>query len=249
VKREPKDDGPDETRGKGSAVLEVEQVFAHADPDRPPTSAIRLRYVDAKGLNAKVYLAREPIVGQLDHEASGRPRTRTLQVRGGSASERTECLDLLGGLLFAGFAGSPPWLPPRPVQPGEAWQLEAFTNLRAVDSVLRQARKIGMEVPRPSFSGTARLEAVTEKDGETLLEVSLDALLEVQGAFRKDGVAGHLSFGDRVHGRAVISARTGLPVSFRVTHTGTRKVEAPGHPAEQEFTSEVDGRVERLKRR
>jgi len=242
--------GNSRPKGKSaSCVIELLQTFTRANPERAPRSAIVFSYVEAVGAGAEAYLAREPVHGTLEHDADGRSQPRTLTLSTGTKPEQGEVLDMVGALLLAGYGGSPPWIPPRPIRVGEAWQLESFVRPRSVDRIILAVKRQGLEAPDPTFSGTARLEAVRQGPDGPELEVVLDALLELSGKIRQDGKSATMSIGDRVRGRAVISAKTGLPLSFQTTHSRRVRVRSAGENAEQEFTSEVEGRVERLEGR
>lgn len=236
---------PGRKQAESLIVLELDQTFRRPDAAGPLRSEIRLRCVEAGGKNAEAYLAREPITGLLEHDDDGRPRPHSLRLEGGTKLEQAEALDLLGTLLFAGLGGSPTWLPPRPVRPGEAWRLESFLRPRGVASAKRQARRLGVSAPTPVFTGSARLEAVQGEGDGALLEVRMEALIAIDGPFAKDGRRGTMSIGDRQRGTAWIRADTGLPVRFEVTHTGRKEVRAGDELVVQEFVTEVEGDVAR----
>ncbi len=229
-------------KGEGRAVMEVRQTFRRPGSGPAPRSEVTFRYVEAEGVNAEAYLERETIKGTLEHDADGRAKARTLKLEGGTKAEQVEVRDVLCALMLAGFAGSPSWMPPRGVRVGEAWQLEAFIQPVAMENIALQAKKVGLQVPKPTFAGTARLEQIREGG---FLEVSIDALLELHGPIRRGGREGSISIGDRVRGRAVISPTTGLPVSFKVIHTGEKRIRSGEQKVDQTFTSELEGRIER----
>jgi hypothetical protein len=244
--REPNGAPEDSHSGSGTVQIEIKQVFARPDPAAPLRSAVELRFTKAEGERAKKYLERKPVFGGIAHGPDGRPLRGTRELTTGTPGEQVEAHTILESLVLAGAGGSPSWLPPRPVRVGEAWQLESFMEPPALENVLRQARRVGMTIPEPVFSGTARLEKVTEGEDGPLLEVTLDSLLEVEGPSELEGQKGYTSIGDRVRGRAVISAKTGLPVTFRCVHTGSRNQRLGRTRVERDFTSKVEGRVERL---
>jgi hypothetical protein len=232
-------------RVEGSAVLSLSQTFAVPGGERRPTSRIDLRYTQARGPSAEDFLARAPVTGALLHDAEGRARLDSLRLDGGSKTAQVEALDLIGALFFAGFAGSPAWMPARPVQPGEAWQVEGFLRPRGMDNVIREARRMGVSAPTPTLTGTLKLERVEESPAGPLLHLQIDALIEIEGKFHKDGQGGRMSVGDRTQGTAIVSARTGLPTHFDVTHTRRTDIRSSGEHVEQHLVSTLHGVVKR----
>jgi hypothetical protein len=239
-------DGPRHLRRSGRAVLSLTWTFHHPKEGGTPTSTVVLRWVEAEGADAKAYLARPALTCTLKHQADGRPISSSLHVEGGDRGARIEAHDLLGQLLLAGFGGSPPWTPPRPIRAGEAWRLESFVHPRALDNVAGYVKDVGLAAPTPHFEGTARLEAVRPggEPGERLLDLRMDALLSIEGHVAKNGVTGRLSLGDHVEGRATVSALTGVPVSFDLDQVRHTDVRTPEGPSRMTVTSHVHGDVE-----
>jgi hypothetical protein len=201
--------------------ITLEHIWQHRRPPHgaPPTSSIELRYLDAEGHSAEIVRNREPVTGRLAHDPKGRPLASSLQLAGGTKAEQYEVLDLVGSILWAGYGGAPSWLPARPLRVGEAWPLRHLANLRARQNLRGRARELGMSNPEPSFEGTARLRRITEGPDGPLLEVELDALIELEGTLRnEDGSPRAFSSGDRFQGLATINAKTGVPTSFDVSH-------------------------------
>lgn len=229
----------------GSAVLSLSQTFAAPGDERHASSRFDLRYTDAKGPSAKDFLAREPVTGALLHDEAGRARLDSLRFDGGGKTAQLEALDLIGALFFAGLAGSPTWVPARPIQPGEAWQVQGFLRPRALDNVTREARRMGVSAPTPTLTGTLKLERVEETSDGPLLHLRIDALIEIEGKFHKDGRGGRMSVGDRTQGTAVVSARTGLPTRFDVTHTRHMDIRSGKEQVDQRLVSTLRGVVKR----
>jgi hypothetical protein len=158
----------------------------------------------------------------------------------GDANAAAEAQSMIENLFFAGLAASPPWLPPRPVRVGEAWSVAEGFRHPALARIEERRREPGVTLPEPSFRATARLEAVREEGGERVLEVRLDALLEMRGEAESGGAKTHVEFADRVHGTAIVSARTGLPLRVEVVHERHDEERHEGF----EGVTEVSGRWE-----
>ena len=238
---------PKEVRRSGSAVIEMVWTFHHPD-GRPPFSGVTLRYLEAEGEAAEAYLRREMIHGTLAHDPGGRVQPESLTLQGGVRDEQLQAHDLIGQLLLAGFGGSPPWTPPRPIRQGEAWALENFIQPRAIANVERYARDVGLQTPRPTFQGKGRLVAILpgEAQGEGWLDLALEALIEIDGPMSHGQSRGHLSVGDRTEGRASVSAKTGVPRTFDVTHTRRTQVKGEGEVVNALITSRIHGEIERM---
>jgi len=230
---------------EGSAVLTLGQTFRAPGGERRASSRFDLRYTEARGPSAQDFLARKPVTGALLHDEAGRARLDSLRFDGGSKTAQIEALDLIGALFFAGFAGSPGWVPPRPVRPGEAWAVEGFLRPRGLDNVTREARRMGVSAPTPTLSGTIKLERVEESPTGALLHLRIDALIEIEGKYRKDGRGGRMSVGDKTQGTAVVSARTGLPTRFDIRHTRHTDIRSGGEHVEQQLVSTLSGVVKR----
>ena len=229
-----------------SAVLEVTQTFSVPGGEREPTSGLHLVYTAAEG-RIEGILDREPITGTLEHERNGRTRAGTLRLGGGTQAERVEARDRLGGLYLAGFAGSPAWLPDRPVYVGEAWAVEGFLTPRGVANARNQARQVGLDAPEPTFSGTIRVVGVSEGPDGRVLELEIDTLIEMVGVFRKGQESGRMSYANQVRGTALISVRTGLPQSFDATEVIRTDVRQDGARLQQRATAFIHGTLTRKK--
>lgn len=231
-----------------TAVMEVTQTFAVPGGEREPTSTLRLVYTAAAGREGmQEFVEREPVTGTLEHEADGRTRASSQRLRGGTKAEREEARDRLGGLYLAGFAGSPTWLPDRPVYVGEAWNVAGFIKPRGVASARLQARQVGLDTPEPSFSGTIRVVGISDSPEGQVLELKIDTLIEIRGRFHKDGDSGRMSFASQVRGIAFVSVRTGLPVSFDATEEARWDVRQGGDRMQKRATAYIRGTVVRKK--
>ena len=235
----------DDKTATASAVLEVVQTFHVPGQDREPSSTVRLRYTEAEGPGMAAFLNREPLTGTLKHERGGRAVTRSLHLEGGTQAEQLEARNRLGGLHMAGFAGSPGWLPARAVRVGEAWPVEGFIRPLGVDNAIQQARQLGLETPKPTLAGTIRVVGVKESPAGRLLELEIDALIEIAGNYRKDGEKGRMSYANQVRCKALVSVRTGLPVSFEGTEEMRMDVRGGGEERQQKALARISGTVER----
>ncbi len=217
--------GMDRGRPKDQSVRRhatLEHTWTHQRPPHgaPPTSSIQLQYLDAEGVGAEGLMKREAMTGRLAHDRDGRAVPDSLKLAGGTKGEQLEVADRVGSLLLAGYGGAPSWLPPRPIQVGEAWPLAPLLDLRAVRMLRGRTRELGMSNPNPTFEGTARLKRIIDGPTGRQLEVELDALIELEGTLRdEDGATRAFSSGDRFQGLATIDAVTGVPTTFDVTHT------------------------------
>lgn len=239
-------DGPTKERtATASAVLELQQTFAVPGAERPPSSRIRLVYTSAEGKDMQAYLKREPITGTLEHAQSGPTRPGSLRLSGGTATEREEARDRLAGLYLAGFAGSPAWLPDRPVRVGEAWAAEGFLEPRGIKSARQQARQLGLDTPEPTFSGSIRVVGISEGSQGQVLELEIDTLIEIAGRFRKGRESGRMSYANQVRGTALVSVRTGLPESFEATEVVRTDIRQGQGRIEQRATATIYGTVAR----
>ncbi len=236
---------PDVTERSGRAVLDLVWTLRKPLDDAAATSTVTLRYAQAEGQNAEAYLARAPIHGTLKHGQDGRVEPRSLQLQGGKTAEQLQAQDLLVSLLLAGFAGSYPWLPPRAIREGETWKLEDFIKPRALDNVKRYARETGIAAPTPTFEGTGVLRKVVEENGETWLDVEIEALIEVAGTVAKGTERGSISLGDRITGTARISASRGVPQSFEVSHVRSTRGQGGLAGGELDVRSTLRGTVVR----
>ena len=236
---------PDVNERSGRAVLDIVWTMRKPLADAPATSSVTLRYAQAEGQNAEAYLARAPIVGTFRHGEDGRVEPRSLQLQGGKTAEQLQAQDLIVSLLLAGFGGSYPWLPAHPIRVGESWQLEDFIKPRALENVKRYARETGIAAPEPTFEGTGVLREVVEEDGETWLDVEIEALIEVAGTVAKGTERGSISLGDRITGKARISASRGVPSSFEVTHVRSTRGSGGLASGELDVRSTLRGTVVR----
>jgi hypothetical protein len=236
---------PEEKTASASAVLHIDQTFAVPGGDRPPHSTIRLTYSDAEGYGAETFREREPISGTMDHEAGGRALPLSLSLSGGTQEQQLEALDRIGGLHMAGFAGSPAWLPDGPVREGEAWAVERFLNPRGLDNARRQAQQTGLATPEPVFSGTVRVVKIREGAQGPLIDVEIDALIELSGPFEKGNESGHMSYANQVRGTATVSAATGLPETFDCTEEVRTDIRQGGSQVQQRAVATVHGSVQR----
>ena len=225
--------------------MELVQTFHTPSADRTPTSDISLRYIAAKGHGADTFLARPTITGRMDHTQTGRAVRSTLVLDGGTPTEQIEARDRLGGLTLAGFGGSPMWLPEGPVRVGQAWPVERFLDPRGVANARRQAQQTGLKAPEPTFSGTVRVVKATDGPEGKLLEVAIDALIEVAGPFEKGPERGHMSYANQVRGTAIIDARTGLPTSFECTEEVRTDVRQGAAQVQQRAVATVRATVQR----
>jgi len=208
--------GPGEARVEGGARIAIRQRFERAAAGGLSTS-FSLDYVEAEGENLQHFLALPATHGRADLDAHLRAVPGSLRFEG-DANAAAEAQSMIESLFFGGLASSPPWLPPRPVRLGEAWSVAEGFRHPALARIEERRRKEGVELPEATFRATARLEAVREEGAEQVLDVRLDSLLEMRGEARRKGVGTHVEFADRVHGTAVISAKTGLPLSVDVVH-------------------------------
>ena len=211
------------TDQSGRRVIDITWTMKDPVQDAPPSSTVRLRYTEAEGLQAEAFLAQEPIIGILEHADSGRVRPRTLKLQGGTADQQHQVQDTLVSLLLAGFGGSYPWMPDRPVRVGETWALEAFTKPRTLDNLRRYARETGLSTPEPTYAGTGVLRGIVEEDGERWFDVEIEALVEQTGVANKGTERGRIALGDKVTGRALISVERGVPKHFEVSQHQTTK--------------------------
>ncbi len=209
---------PEEDERKSRAVLELIWTRHQPGSGAKPWSEVSLRYVEAEGAHAEAYRKRAVVTGRLGHDEDGRVKPRSLHLEGGTTEEQLQTQSLIVSMLMAGFGGGFPWIPPRDIRVGESWELSQFIRPRALDNIQRYKRETGLEAPEPTFAGTGVLRGVVEEDGERWLDVEIDALIELAGRIRKGPERGRLSIGDRVTGRALISASRGVPKSFEVTH-------------------------------
>ena len=131
------------------------------------------------------------------------------------------------------------------VREGEAWPLEGFLRLRAVASMRNRARELGVDAPEPKLGGGVKVRAIRSGPTGPQLELELDALLELDGTLRKDGRTGTMSSGNRFQGLATVDARTGVPVTFDVTHTSRMHVRSGGDDVVVGGTVTVRGTVTR----
>lgn len=241
--RAPNGAGPEVKQASATVVFELEQVFSVPGNDRPPTSDLRLTFTEADGPVADETLGREPVLATLEHERTGRAVTASLRLSGGTKAQQAEVLAMMGGLPLAGFGGSPSWLPDRPVRAGEAWPVEGFIRPRGMDAAVRQARQVGMAAPEPTLTGTVRVLDVRDGEDGKEVELEIDSLIEIQGEIRQGSERGTMSLGHRVAGTAVVSARTGLPISIDVKETQHNNVRAGGQKVERRLTNEYVGTV------
>ncbi len=228
------------------ATLEDTWVFEQPEAGAPLTSRIELRYTHAEGTSAKGLLARAPLTGRLAHDAHRRPAPASLRMSGGTREAQEQMLDIVGSLLLAGYGGAPPWLPPHPVREGESWSLTPFVHLRAVSNIRRRAYDLGVSAPEPVFRGTVRLHSIRREGTEVLLDLELDAMVEISGTFRKDGRTGTMSAGNHFQGTATVDAKTGVPRRFDVTHVNKMNVRSAGDELKIGGTTTVHAAVERI---
>jgi len=236
---------PNTTERSGRAVLDLVWTMRKPLADAPPTSSVTMRYAEAEGQDAQGYLAREVIHGTLRHGEDGRVQTRTLQLQGGTAPEQLQAQDLFVSLMLAGFAGSYPWTPPRAIRVGETWPLEEFIKPRALENLRRYGRETGLASPEPSFEGTGILRALVEEDGELWLDVEIEALVELSGTASKGTERGQISLGDRITGKARISATRGVPRQFEVSHSRRTQGRSGSDTSDLSVSSTLRGTVVR----
>lgn len=236
---------PDTKTATASAVLEIIQTFRVPGGDREPSSRIRLRYTGAEGHDATAYLEREPLTGTLKHERSGRAITRSLRLEGGTQAQQVETGNRLAGLYMAGFGSSPGWLPAKAVRVGEAWSVEGFIRPLGMDNALRQARQVGVEAPKPTLTGTIRVVGVQESPEGRVLELEIDALIEIAGNYRKGRDKGRMAIANHVRGKAFLSVRTGLPISFEGTEEIRTDVREGGAETQVRAITRISGTVTR----
>jgi len=210
------------------ATLEDTWTIHRPPAGAPLTSEIELRYLHAEGTRAKRLLARAPLKGRIAHDGHRRPAPASLHLDGGTRQDQEQMLDIIGALLLAGYGGGPPWMPPRSVREGESWSLIPFVHLRAMANLRRSAYDLGVSAPEPTFRGTVRLRAVRHEGADVLLDLELDAMIEISGTFRKDGRTGTMSAGNHFQGTATVDARTGVPRRFDVTHENKMNVRSAG---------------------
>jgi len=226
-----------------TVVFELAQTFSVPGAGRLPRSSLRLRFTEADGPMAEPTLARPPVTGTLEHEASGRAVTTTLRLDGGTQTQRAEITAMIGGLPLAGFGASPSWLPDRPVRAGEVWPVEGFIRPRGMDQAIQQARQIGLEAPRPTLDGTIRVVAIHDTPEGQQVELEIDARIEIEGEIRQGRERGQMSFAHRVEGTAFVSAKTGLPVRLSAKETQRNNVRSGGRQVERRLTNEYEGTI------
>ncbi len=168
--------------------------------------------------------------GTFHYAPSGRPERGSLEVEQNS---RNEGWKVLHSEYLAGFGGSPSWLPDRAVRVGESWPAETVMDHDALRRILKAHAFPGARLPDLTFDGEVRLERVFQEDGETRLELRIDALVERKGRISHGRSSGRIAMGHRIEGTAVISKRTGLPVRIDVVQTGTTDMKSPQETAEQ----------------
>ncbi len=227
------------------ATLEHTWRIVQPMAEAPMTSRIGMRYVSAEGTAAEILLKRPPLTGRMAHESRGRPATASLRLEGSTKHEQEEARDLIGSLLLAGYGGAPSWIPARPIRQGESWPLAPIMQLRAVSNIRRRAYDLGVSAPEPLFKGTVRLLEIRTEGADTLLELQLDAIIEIDGTFRKEGRVGTMSAGNHFRGTATVDARTGVARRFDVTHTNKMHVRSAGDDITIGGSTTVRGTVRR----
>lgn len=201
----------------GSVLMAVEQAYSRPPGSKDTVLSFSLRYASAQGARAEHYMALPPTQGRavLGRNARVVPGSVRLD---GDTDGTTELRSMQEGLYLAGLLGGASWLPPHAVREGEAWSLTEHVRTQALANLKRMQDRPGLDLPEPSFEATCRLEKVDVVNGEQRLLLHLESLLELVGTTTQEDVEGQIAFADRVHGTAIISARTGIPLELDVEH-------------------------------
>jgi len=201
---------------------------------------VRFQRIEANGevLDAEAAGAQ----GTFGYDPKGRPRKGSLKLK---ENARTEGWKMLHSEYLAGFGGGRSWLPERPVRVGEAWSAETVMDHAALSRVLQAHSIPGAQLPDLQFEGDVRLERVFEEQGETLLELRIDALVERKGRVSHGRSSGRLAMGHRITGTAIVSKRTGLPIRIDVMQSGSTDMESADESAEQHSQLKFKARAKR----
>ncbi len=227
---------------EGGMVGTVIQTRRWDDAQGVATGEVQVRFQRIEG-NGKVLDAEAAGAnGTFRYDAAGRPVKGSLELAQNSQNEGWK---VLHSEYLAGFGGSHSWLPERPVRVGEAWPAEQVMDKDALRRLLNAHALPGARLPKLEFDGDVRFERVFEENGETLLELRIDALVERKGRLTHGRSSGRLAMGHRIEGTAVVSQRTGLPMRIDVVQTGTTDMKSPEESAEQRSKLTFKGRAKR----
>ncbi|MDJ0975556.1 MAG: hypothetical protein QNJ98_13930 [Planctomycetota bacterium] len=230
-------------RAGSKSSIEVKQTF-HAG--EAPHTTSTLRYVRVESSQGDADLPTGVTEGRFEHAPSGRPKPETRKLTGKNIALADT---LYGSMMLSGLAGSPAWIPDRPIRKGEAWPAETVLTPRMVALLLQQARSSGAAIPKPIFRGTVQVDRIDRDDaGGGSVVLTIRAMVEVRGPMIQGRERGSIDMGYRVEGTATVDLRTGLPTSIDATATQRMDFKSSAQNIEQVLTLTLRAEARRVAR-